>query len=321
MLSLISSLDSKHSSFDVSVIIPTYNRILMLEEALKSIIAQQFDGTVEVIVVDDNSQDDTSETISKKYPFVHLISLKENVGPSAARNQAILKAKGKYIAFLDSDDLWEPNYLTTQIAALAGKERCFCVSALVTWDTGEDSKTILLQQPDLKIYTSSFHYLLVRGSFIRTPSSAVFPQQVFNEVGLFNETYRFGEDTDLYLRCLLSGYHPIFTDLPVAIRRIHGRGQATDSKNLELMEKSRIARADKYYSLIEKCVDIVTLSRIHAEIYAVFASYYMDKKYFLHWLSACISSAKKGFPRYTLFNMLRDINNLLSHHIPFLKLR
>ena len=93
----------------------------MLEEALASVFKQEFDGTVEVIVVDNNSQDSTPEVVGQKYPDVHLISLKKNVGAYVSRNRALLEAKGKYIAFLDSDDIWKTNYLKTQIAALQGK--------------------------------------------------------------------------------------------------------------------------------------------------------------------------------------------------------
>ncbi|MGB3188751.1 MAG: glycosyltransferase family 2 protein, partial [Limnoraphis sp.] len=69
-----------NQKIDVSVIIPTYNRIYMLEEALKSVLTQEFDGTVEIIVVDDNSSDKTSEIIDHKYPQINLISLKQNGG-------------------------------------------------------------------------------------------------------------------------------------------------------------------------------------------------------------------------------------------------
>jgi glycosyltransferase involved in cell wall biosynthesis len=298
-------------SSDVSVIIPTYNRLSMLEEALASVYSQDFDGVVEIIVVDDNSQDGTSEVVSRKYPEIRLISFKQNVGAYVARNRALLEAKGKYIAFLDSDDLWETNYLKTQIAALKCKERGFCVSALVIWDTVKDQKGIALQKPDLDRYSSPIHHLLV-SNFIITPSSVVFPRQTFDEVGLFDEKFKVGGDAELYIRCLLSGYNLIFTEPPVAIKREHGKDQLTNTKNLKLKQKCRFMRIDKFYALSEGRFDILPIRRIYAETHANFASQYFKKNDFLHWLLSSIAVAYNASPRYALSNMISDIRSLLK---------
>lgn len=298
---------------DVSVIIPTYNRISMLEEALASVFSQDFDGIVEIIVIDDNSQDGTSEIISEKYPQICLISLKQNVGCCAARNKALEQAKGKYIACLDSDDLWETNYLQTQITALKNHDnkRCFCVSGLVLWNTVKDQKKTTLQKPDLKKFTSSLHQLLLVGSFISTPSSVVFPRQVFSEVGLFDETYRLSGDNDLYIRCLLAGYRLIFTELPTAICRKHDQGQMTDAKNMEMRRKTKLARVDKFHSSVKKCVDIAPIGQIYAEINKDFASQYFRKNYFGSWLFLSIESGKNANFFYAFSNMINDIRSLL----------
>ena len=309
---MMSLSTSNMPSPDVSVIIPTYNRASMLEEALLSVVSQDFDGVVEIIVIDDNSQDGTSELVSQKYPYVRLISLKQNEGAYVARNRALLVAKGKYIAFLDSDDLWETNYLKSQITAFAGKERCFCVSAIVDWNTVKDQKKIKLQKPNLVKFTSPIHNLLVRGSFIITLSSVVFPRQVFDEVGLFDETCRVGGDNELYTRCLIADYQPIFTKLPVVIYRKHDKGQLTDAKNLELRKRSRLERVNKLYPLLEKRLDIASIQRIHAEIHAEFASQYFKTKYLLHWLISSIESAYNASPSYAMSNMKRDIEKLFS---------
>lgn len=295
---------------DVSVIIPTHNRILMLEEALASVASQEFDGLFEIIIVDDNSQDGTSETVTQKYPFVHLISLGKNVGPSAARNRALLEARGNYIAFLDSDDLWKTNYLKIQVSALEGKEQCFCVSDLIVWDTAKDRKRIRVQKPNLKRYTSPIHHLLV-GSFIYTPSSVVFPRQVFDKIGLFDESIRVSEDTDLYIRCLMAGYYPNFTELPIAIQRKHDRGQLTEVRNFEIRKEIRFVRVNKLYPLIEKRFDIIPIRHIYAEIYADFANQYFNKNYFLHWLTLSIASAHNASPEYALSNMMNNVKALI----------
>ena len=308
---IITSQLSETQIPDVSVIIPTYNRVSMLEEALASVFSQDFDGIVEIFVVDDNSSDGTSEIVREKYPNISLISLKQNLGAYGARNRAISLAKGRYLALLDSDDLWEKNYLETQLAALEGNERCLCVSALVIWNTVEDQRETHFQKPNLKRYTSSLHQLLVASSFICTPSSVVFPRQVFTEVGLFDETYRLGGDKEFYIRCLLAGYSLIFTEIPTTILRVHDQGRAADFKNFEIKIKHKFAIADKFYPLVEKRVDIAPIERIYAEIYADCASSYFRKKCLKQWLSLSIESARYANLFYVLSSIIHDIRCLL----------
>jgi glycosyltransferase involved in cell wall biosynthesis len=92
----------------VSIVIPTYNRADLLRQALDSALRQTYQN-IQIIVVDDGSTDDTAATVAA-YNGVTFISQK-NAGPSAARNNGSKHAQGEYIAFLDSDDLWMPQYL------------------------------------------------------------------------------------------------------------------------------------------------------------------------------------------------------------------
>jgi len=101
----------------VSVIIPTYNRLPMLKEAVDSVLAQDFED-MELTVVDDGSTDGTAEEIKRYGGRVKLLQHSVNKGVSAARNKGILHAKGKYIAFLDSDDLWVKGKMKIQMAFL-----------------------------------------------------------------------------------------------------------------------------------------------------------------------------------------------------------
>ncbi len=308
---LISPQDINQIKPEVTVIIPTYNRCLMLQEALASVTSQEFDGSVEIIVIDDNSQDGTSEVITQKYPFVRLIHLKQNVGPSAARNQAILQSQGQYIAFLDSDDLWKPNHLETQIVALKGKDKSLSVSSnLIIWNTANDCQQTKAQKPNFKKYTSIIHHLFVAG-FIITLSSVVIPKQAFTEVGLFDENMRIGEDNELCLRCLLAGYNLICTEQPTVIKREHSQEQLTDTKNLKLKEKYRFMRINKLYPLTRGRFDIVPIKQIYAETHAIFARQYLKKYNFLNWIRSSIAMAHNGSPKYALVSTSRDIKNLL----------
>ena len=106
----------------VSVIIPTYNRADYLREALASVLDQSLQPW-EIIVVDDGSTDDTPELARSFPPNVVYIRQPQNMGVSAARNAGLSAARGEVIAWLDSDDLWEPGFLATVIPLLAEDER------------------------------------------------------------------------------------------------------------------------------------------------------------------------------------------------------
>ncbi len=101
----------------ITVIIPTYNRAHLIERAIKSVLGQTY-KEIEVFIIDDASTDNTKEVVKQfKSKCIHYIRLKTNKGVSNARNIGIEKAKGEYIAFLDSDDEWLPTKLEQQIKA------------------------------------------------------------------------------------------------------------------------------------------------------------------------------------------------------------
>lgn len=300
---------------DVSVIIPTYNRVSMLEEALNSVLSQDFDGVIDVIVVDDNSQDGTSEFVKRRYPQIRLISLKQNVGAYVARNQAIQASQSQYIAFLDSDDLWEPNYLSMQIAALTDQQRGFAVSAVIDWRTIENQKWIVLPKPNLEKYNSPLHHLLAEGSFICTPSAVVFPRKVFDEVGLFDGTYRVSGDNDFYIRCLLNDYQPIYTEQPIVIRRIHDQGQATNWSNLNIRKTCRLKQINKYYALATMRDELPSIQVIRSQVHALYASrYYLRQRNLSAWLGSSLRSVYND-PGYGLLNMWQDTKHYVNHYI------
>ncbi|BBG66792.1 putative N-acetylgalactosaminyl-diphosphoundecaprenol glucuronosyltransferase [Hydrogenimonas sp.] len=112
----------------VSVITPTYNAQAYLEEAILSVMAQSY-GNWEMIIVDDASGDRTAEIAemyAKKESRIRFIRLERNSGPAVARNRAIEEAEGRYIAFLDGDDIWAGSKLEKQIAFM--KERDVALS-------------------------------------------------------------------------------------------------------------------------------------------------------------------------------------------------
>lgn len=179
-----------------SVIIPAYNREEMISATLRSVETQTFTD-FEVIVVDDGSTDGTVNA-AKRFPFVRLIS-QQNAGPGAARNAGVAAATGKYVAFLDSDDLWFPwtlkRYSETIIehndpAFVTGTPACFSDSILLK--NVQDTSPVCRSFAD---YLSAGEQWLWHGV-----SSFVIRRDVLLGVGGFAEGRINAEDAELALR-------------------------------------------------------------------------------------------------------------------------
>lgn len=131
----------------VSVIMPTYNCGKYIEESIQSVLNQTITDW-EIQIVDDCSTDHTKELLQpflEKYSNIHYYCLQTNGGPAAARTEAIKRATGKYIAFLDSDDLWMPEKLEKQIEFMEKTGAKFSATAYAQMDSdGNDLNTVLI---------------------------------------------------------------------------------------------------------------------------------------------------------------------------------
>jgi glycosyltransferase involved in cell wall biosynthesis len=202
----------------VSVIIPTYNRKHIIEGAIKSALNQTFKD-YEIIVVDDGSTDGTREFLESLSIPITIIS-KENGGVSSARNVGIQNAKGKYIAFLDSDDAWLPDKLKMQVEYLESHPDM----PLVYTDeyievNGEVLPQMRFQRADVGDDVKD--NFLLSGFVQKTPihTSAVMVQKsILDEVGYFNETLKIHEDSELWNR-ISKKYQFGYIDTPLAIFR------------------------------------------------------------------------------------------------------
>jgi len=177
----------------VSVIIPTYNRADLLKEAIDSVLEQTW-REFEVIVVDDGSTDATGDAVRPYGGRVRYV-YKENGGPSSARNVGIREAKGTYVAFLDSDDLWEPEKLKVQMGFMLEhpEVKLTCTDSSLIGSGGKRERRL---SRDL---VGNLFPLLYSNSFVRT-STVVMARECFQEIGYFDERYRSAEDYDLWLR-------------------------------------------------------------------------------------------------------------------------
>lgn len=131
----------------VSVIMPTYNCSDYIVQSIQSVISQTLDEW-EIQIVDDCSTDQTWEKLQqylKQYPNIHYHRLPHNSGPAAARTEAIRRSNGKYIAFLDSDDLWMPDKLEKQIMFMMKSGVRFSCTAYRQMDAaGKELRTVVV---------------------------------------------------------------------------------------------------------------------------------------------------------------------------------
>lgn len=126
----------------VSIIMPTYNSGQYIAESIESVL-NQTERDWELEIIDDGSTDGTFEIVLpyiKKYPNIHYCYFTANRGPSAARTEAIRRAGGKYIAFLDSDDLWLPEKLKKQICFMRENDCPFSCTAYSCMNETGDKK-------------------------------------------------------------------------------------------------------------------------------------------------------------------------------------
>ncbi len=189
----------------VSVVITTYNQAPYIVETVLSALNQTYRDR-EVIVVDDGSTDETGARLA---PFRDRVTLvrQENQGVAASRNTGVRSAKGELIAFLDGDDLWEPDKLDVQVAAYQAHPR----SGLIAVDACMFSGTEVLLTSTLpwnttlfasegEASTGRFYDDLLTGPFIFTTSQVMIPARVLDAVGPSDGRFKYASDYDLYLR-------------------------------------------------------------------------------------------------------------------------
>jgi glycosyltransferase involved in cell wall biosynthesis len=199
----------------VSVVMPTYNCARYIGDAVESVLAQDFKDR-ELIVIDDGSSDGTDQVLRKFGSQLRYMQQK-NRGEPAARNAAIRAAHGKYIAFLDADDLWLPGELGVQVeflekrpdvgmtftdALLFDQQKVLCHS----WTAQRDGFKAGQALAPGGTLAGWFYRELAMQNFI-TVSSTVFRRSAYDVVGPFEETYLTGTDHHYWLR--LAARYPI----------------------------------------------------------------------------------------------------------------
>ena len=188
---------------DVSVIAPAYNTAPYIAAMIKSVLAQTY-TSYEIIVVNDGSPDTPAmERALAPYRDRIVYLLQENRGISAARTAALSVARGRYVALLDSDDSWEPDYLAVQVAALEADPTLAVVypNALIVGDHPHAGRTYMDVCPSNGPVT--FESVLTQRCQVFI--SALIRRTAIDRVGGFDPALRSVEDFDLWMRLLAAG--------------------------------------------------------------------------------------------------------------------
>ncbi len=222
----------------VSVVIPCYNHARYLGQAIQSVLDQTF-GDVEIIVVDDGSKDDTKLVATSFGERVRYI-YQSNAGLSAARNTGIRAARGESIGFLDADDVWLAEFLQTLAPILErdpGLGAVYCGSQFMDAQGARLPQTITRTFP-----ANQLHDVLTGGEFF-PPCAVLARRNVFDQVGLFDESLNASEDWDMWLSVSARyGFAGIATIL--ALYRMHGHNM---SRDLGRMLTSQLQVARKHF--------------------------------------------------------------------------
>lgn len=142
----------------VSIVMPSWNTGSFIAESIQSVINQTY-GNWELLLVDDNSTDNTDEVVDSFHDKrIRYFKNKKNYGAAITRNKALREAKGEWIAFLDSDDLWEPEKLEHQIAFMRKNHLVFSYHEYVKIDEKSKPLNIYVSGPEIVTKKKMYHY-------------------------------------------------------------------------------------------------------------------------------------------------------------------
>ncbi len=187
----------------------------MVGEAVESVLSQNF-SDFELIVVDDGSTDGTTSELARFGPRLAIVTT-ERKGVSAARNSGVRRSCGRYIAFLDSDDLWLPHKLAHQAAFMNGHPDVQICQTEEIWirDGVRVNPKAVHRKPSGEIFIRSLELCLV------SPSAVMMTRSLFDQVGGFDESFPVCEDYDLWLRIALEQQVPLISEALVIKRGGH----------------------------------------------------------------------------------------------------
>ncbi len=293
----------------VSVVLPTYNRLGTLERALASVLEQSYTD-FEVIVVDDCSTDATRAYIEGLSDVrVRYFRHDVNRGASAARNTGIKVARGCYIGFQDSDDVWLPDKLRDQLECL---ERNLSLDIVFTSFVKRHPARELVIPPE-SVASADIAIRLALGNFIGTPT-VVARRSVLLKGGGFDTSLCNHEDWDLWLT-LASGGAQFYHLSEVLLVSPHSPGGVSDAQAVQLAEAFEHIYL-KHQALFETAKAAASMNYLIGKLYSLGKpGNQLRGRTFLRR-----ASARAPFnPKYALFFLLSLVNHDLPRRVSRLR--
>lgn len=220
----------------ISVIIPTYDRAQVLPRALDSVLAQTREP-YEIIVVDDGSTDQTATLMAQRYPQVTYLK-QPNQGVSKARNSGVVRSRGDWLAFLDSDDEWLPEKLNRQWTVLQQQPDHRLCHGEEIWI--RNGRRVNPMNKHAKSGGYIFEHCLPLCAI--SPSSVIIRRDLFEQAGGFDEKLPACEDYDLWLR--ICAVNPVlYVDQPL-LKKYGGHADQLSKKHWG-MDRFRVQALEK----------------------------------------------------------------------------
>lgn len=228
---------------EISVIVPAYNAGKTILETIQSILQQSFQD-FELIVINDGSTDNTLEVLKQvEDQRLKVISYK-NAGLPTARNRGISISIGKFLSFIDADDLWTPDKLQLQLVALQSKPN---TGAVYSWTANmrDDGQTVAFVQGCSSLVEGNIYPELLLGNFIGSGSNILVRREVIESVGCFEPTLKSFEDWDFYLRVAAKWDFAVVPRNQILYRKTSG----SMSSKVEVMEREGLCALDRAYKI------------------------------------------------------------------------
>ncbi len=220
----------------VSVVIPTHNRARLIGQTLDSLARQTF-CDYEAIIIDDGSTDETAEVLRRR-PETFRYLYQEQRGAAAARNHALAEARAPLVAFLDSDDLWAPEFLATVTEAVRRHPEValgYCDFQTI------NARGQVLRGHRKRQYGGSVTAPLFASIFIHT-SCVVARREIILRAGGFDDGFEASEDYDLWLRLSLE-YPFVSVSEPLCLRRSHNGSLSRNGNTHNVTRKAQLLEA------------------------------------------------------------------------------
>ena len=219
----------------ITVVVPIFNRVEYLEQAINSILKQGMDN-IEIIIVDDGSTEDIMPGVTlciAKAPDKIRYMRQINKGPGGARNQGIRSARGKYIAFLDADDEWLEGFLPKTTAKLESGiyQWADCAANRVVFNNKEEIIEQKIIHNDTINLDDNLYAQLLKDDIVGSPSKVVVTKSCFDKVGCFREDLRIREDWEMWLRLAKGNFKLGRVNEPLYLYKIR-QNSLTKTQNL-----------------------------------------------------------------------------------------